>query len=123
MLAWSPGTNGRPVKAEAIILPRFSDSTEFVKWLPQAKGKVVLLSPAWPTCRPSEDWNRWGTAESVARMQAAIADMQRDWAVMNAAMILYAGGKAPSIHTAFPLAQEALASGAAKRKLEELAQS
>src|SRR5579862_8242815 len=34
MLAWSPGTNGRPVSAEALVLPKFRDSTEFVKWLP-----------------------------------------------------------------------------------------
>ena len=45
----------------------------------------------------------------------------RDWVVMNAAMILYAGGKAPSIRDAVSLAQEALASGAAKKKLSELA--
>jgi carboxypeptidase Q len=38
MLGWSPGTKGVPVTAEAIILPKFKDSTEFVKWLPQAKG-------------------------------------------------------------------------------------
>src|SRR5687768_12185215 len=45
MLAWSPGTS-RPVTAEVIVLPKFTDSTEFVKWLPQARGKIVLLSPA-----------------------------------------------------------------------------
>jgi carboxypeptidase Q len=83
MLAWSPGTNGKPVKAEAVVLPKFADSTEFVKWLPKAKGKIVLLSPAWPTCRPSEDWNRFGTAESRARMDTLIGVMQRDWAVMT----------------------------------------
>ncbi|MEO5816261.1 MAG: M28 family peptidase [Gemmatimonadaceae bacterium] len=83
MLAWSPGTNGKPVKAEAIVLPKFADSTEFVKWLPKARGKIVLLSPAWPTCRPSEDWNRFATAESRARMDTLIGLMQRDWAVMT----------------------------------------
>ncbi len=83
MLAWSPGTKGVPVKAEAIVLPKFKDSTEFVKWLPTAKGKIVLLSPAWPTCRPSEDWNRYGTPASIARIDTAIAQMQRDWAVMT----------------------------------------
>jgi hypothetical protein len=83
MLAWSPGTNGKPVTAEAIVLPKFKDSTEFVKWLPQAKGKIVLLSPAWPTCRPSEDWIKFSTPESKARMDTAIALMQRDWAVMT----------------------------------------
>ena len=83
MLAWSPGTNGKPVTAEAIVLPKFTDSTEFVKWLPKAKGKIVLLSPAWPTCRPSEDWIRWSTPESKARMDTLIALMQKDWSVMT----------------------------------------
>jgi len=51
-----------------------------------------------------------------------VTGAKRDWVLMNAAMILYAGGKAPSIRTAFPLAQDALISGAAKKKLGELAQ-
>lgn len=80
MLAWSPGTKGRPVTAEAIVLPKFKDSTEFVKWLPQARGKIVLVSPAWPTCRPSEDWYRWATAESKARMDSLVSTMQAEWA-------------------------------------------
>ncbi|MEP6989510.1 MAG: M20/M25/M40 family metallo-hydrolase [bacterium] len=83
MLAWSPGTHGKPVRAEVIVLPKFRDSTEFVKWLPQARGKIVLLSPAWPTCRPSEDWNRFGTPESIARMDTLIARMNMDWSVMG----------------------------------------
>jgi len=80
MLAWSPGTKGRAVTAEAIILPKFKDSTEFVKWLPQARGKIVLLSPAWPTCRPSEDWYRFATPESKTRMDSLVTVMQADWA-------------------------------------------
>ncbi|CAN5286480.1 hypothetical protein BH09GEM1_BH09GEM1_02500 [soil metagenome] len=82
MLAWSPGTNGKAVKAEAILLPKFRDSTEFVKWLPKAKGKIVMVSPPWPTCRPSEDWNRFGTPASIARMDTLIGQMQADWSVM-----------------------------------------
>jgi len=42
---------------------------------------------------------------------------------MNAAMLLYAAGKAPSISAAIPLATRAVESGAAARKLEELAVS
>ena len=87
MLAWSPGTNGKPVTAEAILLPKFRDSTEFVQWLPKAKGKIVLLSPAWPTCRPSEDWNRFGTPASIARMDTLIARMQSDWAIMGDSVV------------------------------------
>ncbi len=80
MLAWSPGTNGRPVTAEVIVLPKFADSTEFVRWLPQARGKIVLLSPPWPTCRPSEDWVRFSTPAAKARMDTAVAMMNREWA-------------------------------------------
>ncbi|MEO8451244.1 MAG: M20/M25/M40 family metallo-hydrolase, partial [Gemmatimonadota bacterium] len=83
MLAWSPGTKGKAVRAEAIVLPKFPDSTAFVRWLPAAKGKIVLVSPAWPTCRPSEDWLKWGTPESNARIDTAVALMQRDWAVIT----------------------------------------
>jgi hypothetical protein len=91
MLAWSPGTNNRPLTAEAIILPRFADSTEFVKWLPQARGKVVLLSPAWPTCRPSEDWFEYATSASRASMDSAVARMQAEWAVDRDSTKLYRG--------------------------------
>ena len=91
MLAWSPGTRGRPVIAEAIVLPKFADSTEFAKWLPQARGKIVLLSPAWPTCRPSEDWIRFSTPAARAAMDTAIGLMQRDWAVDRDSTKLYRG--------------------------------
>ncbi|MEO7083442.1 MAG: M20/M25/M40 family metallo-hydrolase [Gemmatimonadaceae bacterium] len=91
MLAWSPGTKGKPVTAQAIVLPKFNDSTEFVKWLPQAKGKIVLLSPAWPTCRPSEDWLRFGTPASIAHMDTLVGQMQEDWAQSPDSTKLYRG--------------------------------
>src|SRR5438552_11505352 len=46
MVGYSPGTGGKDVTREPVILPRFKDSTEFVKWLPQARGKLVLISAA-----------------------------------------------------------------------------
>jgi anthranilate phosphoribosyltransferase len=48
---------------------------------------------------------------------------QRDWVVLNAAMLLYAAGKAVSISAGVPLALQSLESGAAARKLAELAGS
>jgi hypothetical protein len=83
MLAWSPGTKGKPVAAPVIVLPKFKDSTEFVRWLPKARGKIVMLSPAWPTCRPSEDWMRWSTPASMAHMDTLVDSMQKDWSIMN----------------------------------------
>ena len=52
MEGYSPGTGGKDVAATTIILPMVADSNEFVKWLPNAKGKFVLMSAAYPTCRP-----------------------------------------------------------------------
>ena len=45
----------------------------------------------------------------------------RDWILYNAAMLLYAGGQAHSIAEGVPLAQKALESGAAAKKLADLA--
>ena len=79
MLAWSPGTKKKDLTASTIILPHFKDSTEFVAWLPQAKGKFVLVAPAKPTCRPADDWQQNGTPESVARMDTLWRGIQAEW--------------------------------------------
>lgn len=50
-----------------------------------------------------------------------IRDRFRDWVLYNAAMLLYAAGQASSIAAGVPLAQHALESGAAARKLADLA--
>lgn len=47
---------------------------------------------------------------------------RQDWVVMNAAAILYVGGKFPSLRAAVPPARETLKSGAAMKKLLEVAQ-
>ena len=91
MLAWSPGTKGRPVTAEAIVLPKFKDSTEFVKWLPQARGKIVMLSPAYPTCRPSEDWVQNATPESKLRMDSLVTKTLAEWTQSSDSAVRYRG--------------------------------
>ena len=83
MLGYSPGTNGKPLVATTIVLPRFADSTEFVKWLPNAKGRLVLVSAPPATCRPSEDWKANGTAASAARMDSTRVALRREWGGRN----------------------------------------
>jgi hypothetical protein len=83
MVGYSPGTNGKPVTLPTIILPMFKDSTEFVKWLPQAKGKLVMISAALPTCRSQEQWNTFGTPESVAKLAADVAAARQGWTGRN----------------------------------------
>jgi len=81
VLAWSAGTKGRDVTAPVVILPQVADSDAFVRWLPQAKGKFVLVSFPQPTCRPDDNLEKWSTAPSLARFRA---QRVRDTASWNA---------------------------------------
>jgi hypothetical protein len=83
MLGYSPGTGKKDVTAGTIILPRFADSTAFVKWLPNVKGKYVLMSGALPTCRPREDWATNATPESKARMDSLRDSVAKEWTSRN----------------------------------------
>ena len=79
MVGYSPGTNGRDVTAGTIVLPRFADSSEFVRWLPQAKGKLVLVSAPQPTCRPTADFTEFATPATRVRMDSTRAQVTREW--------------------------------------------
>ena len=79
MLAYSPGTGRRDLTATTIILPRFADSTAFVKWLPSARGKFVLVSAPQPTCRPRDDWAKNATGAALAGMERLRDSVQREW--------------------------------------------
>ena len=80
MLAWSPPTpKGRPVRAPVVILPDVADTAAFVAWLPQAKGKFVLVSFAQPTCRPDDSWEKWATQSTADSMKARRTAAQQAW--------------------------------------------
>jgi len=79
-LGYSPSTAGKDLVGATIILPMVQDSNEFVKWLPTAKGKFVLISAAYPTCRPEDEWAVQATPESKARMDTTIVKLVADWA-------------------------------------------
>ena len=79
MLAWSPGTpRGAPVEATTIIFPDVPSPAQLDAWLPQVRGKFVLISMPHPTCRPADNWRQFGDSASVAReRERAIADTAR----------------------------------------------
>ncbi len=79
-LAWSPSTPRGGVKGEVIILPEFADSLAFQKWLPNAKGKLVMISMVQPTGRPDENWKEYATPESFAKIKEKREEMSRAWA-------------------------------------------
>ena len=51
MVGYSPGTGGKDVTADVVILPKFSDSASFARWLPTAKEKArARRSPGCKSC-------------------------------------------------------------------------
>jgi hypothetical protein len=83
MLAGSPGTGKKDLTATTVILPAFADSAAFVRWLPAAKGKFVLISGAQPTCRPRSDWEANATPESKAKMDSLRNAVRLAWTSRN----------------------------------------
>lgn len=68
-LAWSPGTGGKTVTAETVVIPDLADSAAFAQWLPNVKGKFVLISMQQPTGRPDYNWQEFATPESLEKMK------------------------------------------------------
>jgi len=83
MVGFSPGTKDKDVVVEPIILPAFKDSLEFVKWLPQAKGKMVMISAPQQSCRPTSDWTANATPASAAKMAALRDSLRFRWGGSN----------------------------------------
>ena len=83
MLGFSPGTNKKDKVAETVVLPLFADSAEFVKWLPAVKGKLVLVSAPFASCRPTEDIVKNGTPATLASDSAWRARNAREWGGRN----------------------------------------
>ena len=78
MLAWSPGTKGKPVEGKTVVLQDPGDSTAFAAWLPRVKGKIVLASPPEPSCRSDSSYAQWAE-------KAAFDDLVRERAALKAA--------------------------------------
>ncbi len=80
MLAWSPGTpRGAPVEAGVSIFPDVQNPAAFESWLPQVRGRIVLISMPQPTCRPDDNWREFADSASFARMRAQRTEATRAW--------------------------------------------
>jgi len=78
-LAWSPSTGKKGVTAAVILLPKVSDSIAFASWLPNAKGKIVMVSMLQPAGRPDYNWKEWATEESFKKMKKERAALEKAW--------------------------------------------
>jgi carboxypeptidase Q len=79
MLAWSPGTGGRTVRGDVILLPAVADSTAFRAWLPAVTGKFVAVSYPEPSCRPDSEWATTALPATWTSFRDARAQERHDW--------------------------------------------
>ena len=112
MLAWSPPTpKGRPVRAPVVVLPDVPDSAAFVAWLPQAKGKFVLISFPQPTCRPDDSWEKWAAPNGADTLKARRTAAQQAWLQRQQRTGYW--GPGGGVSAATPLTRRLEAAGAA----------
>lgn len=68
-LAWSPGTSKDGIIAELVVLPWVENATQFEQWLPNVKGKFVMIERKEETGRPDYNWEKFATPESFQNMK------------------------------------------------------
>jgi hypothetical protein len=78
-LAWCPSTKGKTIKADLIIIPDVADSVAFANWLPNVKGKFVMISMNQPTGRPDDNWQQFATKESFDKLKKERTEQTEAW--------------------------------------------
>ena len=68
ILAWSPGTGGRPVEGPVTYLPEIRSPADWEAFLGTVEGHWVMLSFPEPTCRADEQWEEFAMEGSFERM-------------------------------------------------------
>jgi len=72
ILALSPGTDGRTVEGEVVVMPDWGTPEELQQWMDrEARGKFVALSFPQPTCRPDSHFTTYGSTGALARLNEA----------------------------------------------------
>ena len=77
LLAWSPGTGGRPVEGEVVVIPELADAAAARRWLGTVRGKFVLVSPPEVMCRAPQELERYARVATIRRLDTLRAETQR----------------------------------------------
>ncbi|RPD97747.1 M20/M25/M40 family metallo-hydrolase [Aureibaculum marinum] len=78
-LAWNPSTSKKGVTAELTVLPTVKNAEEFKKWLPNVKGKFVMVDMKQLTGRPDYNWEEFATEESFEKMKKEREAQTKAW--------------------------------------------
>ena len=78
-LAFSPTTKKNGLTAEVIMMPIFKSKAEFEKWLPNVKGKLVMVSQYQWTGRPQDNWKEYATPELFEKYKKENDSANDEW--------------------------------------------
>lgn len=78
-LAWSGSTGPKGITSGLVNIPDLADSLAFAKWLPNVKGKIVLVSMHQLSGRPDYNWEEFATEASFEKMKADREAHQNAW--------------------------------------------
>lgn len=102
LLAWSPGTQGRPVEAGVAFPPDIESAMDWQEFLGTVSGKWVMLSFPQPTCRPDAQWVQFQMEGSGLRMAQARQEAGQRWG--RSLQVAAADGGVSDVHAALEAA-------------------
>ena len=79
MLAWSPGTGGRDVEGDVVLLPDIATPDQFAAAAPSLRGKFVLITAPNPSCRSPQQWQEFGQPGAAAATDSTRAAWRAAW--------------------------------------------
>ncbi len=79
ILAWSPGTGGRPVEGGVTYPSGIRSPADWAQFLTTVRGKWVMLSFPEPTCRTDDQWEEYAANGSFGRMDQARDAAREAW--------------------------------------------
>ncbi len=79
ILAWSPGTKGKPVDGPVVVLPDAADSAAFAAGIKSVKGAYVLISAPELTCRTDSSYKESALPEEFDRMVKERDEYRAAW--------------------------------------------
>src|SRR5687768_14563441 len=77
LLAWSPGTDNRPVEGDVVVIPELRDAAAARQWLGTLRGKFVLVSAPEVMCRAPQELERYARAATIRRLDTLRAEARR----------------------------------------------
>jgi carboxypeptidase Q len=79
ILAWSPGTAGRPVEGGVTYPPAIRSHADWQAFLGTVRGKWVMMSYPQPTCRTDAQWQEFAMEGSFEGMDRARDAAEAAW--------------------------------------------